>query len=58
MNVLDAIVTKVIGEPYEKFGRWWVDVEYDCYGQMDETSLMCQSQGDALSVNVGYEFHV
>ncbi len=28
MNLVDAFVKKVISEPYEEYGKWWIDVEY------------------------------
>ena len=32
MNLVDAVVTKVISGPYEEYGKWWVDVEYISWG--------------------------
>lgn len=58
MNALDAVVTRVVEVRYDKFGRWWVDVEYDRYGRLGGTSILCQTMIDALSVRIGCEFHV
>ena len=32
MNLLKHSVTKILSQPYRQFGRWWVDVEYTCWG--------------------------
>lgn len=57
MNLLDAIVTEIIDyTPYFKYGKWWVDVEYDCYGRKSKTSLMFDTIEEVLEVKVGYKF--
>lgn len=58
MNMLDAIVTKVLSAPYLLYGRWWVDVEYNCYGKTSETNIMCYSAYEATNVKVGFIFQV
>ena len=58
MNTLDAVVTKITSEPYEMYDKWWVDVEYDCWGAISKTKLMFYSKESALSVKVGYKFIV
>lgn len=40
MNTVECHVTKILGEPYRKFGAWWVDVEYDSWGRTSKTHLM------------------
>lgn len=44
MNTLEATVTKVLIEPYEKYSMWIVDVEYNCYGVTNETKVMVDTQ--------------
>lgn len=63
MNLLDAVVTKVLSEPkyvdeYAKDGiTWWeVKVEYDCWGQVSEGTLTCKTEDEAKEIKVGYEF--
>lgn len=56
MNLLEAYVTKVLSEPYENYGKWWVDVEYNCWGSISKSEVMCQTEQEALTVAVGYEF--
>ena len=40
MNLVDAFVKKVISEPYEEYGKWWIDVEYISWGVPGKTKLM------------------
>lgn len=56
MNLVDSYVTRIVATPWESFGKWWVKVEADCYGQIFTTDLMFGSRNEALKVNVGYHF--
>lgn len=56
MNLLDAVVTKVTGEPRQAYNKWWVDVVYDCWGRESVTAVMCSTQEEALQVKEGYKF--
>lgn len=48
MNLVDAFVKKVISEPYEEYGKWWIDVEYISWGVPGKTRLMFESKEQAL----------
>lgn len=56
MNLLDAKVTRVLGEPEYNYGKWWVKVAYDCWGREGETKLMFDTETEARNVKVGHEF--
>lgn len=56
MNLIDCVVTKVIGEPYEKYNRWWIKVEYDSWGMFCETELFFNTKEEVEKVNIGYKF--
>lgn len=56
MNSVDGFVTKVLSAPYEKYGKWWVKVEYDSWGVTSKTELMFNSKVEALLVDKGYKF--
>lgn len=56
MNLLDCFVTKVLSKPYEKYDKWWVRVECECYGNIGEHSIMFNSKENAEEVKVGYVF--
>lgn len=56
MNLLDCFVTKVLCKPYQKFDKWWVDVEYECYGKIDYSYIMFESEEKALEVKEGFIF--
>ena len=58
MNLIDAVVTQVLSKPYFKYNYWFVDVEYNCYGQVSETNIMCSTEESAKAVKVGYTFQV
>ena len=56
MNLLDASVTKVLGEPFFKWNKWWVRVEYKCWGRDSKTELMFSTEDKAKSVEIGFKF--
>lgn len=56
MNLIDCYVTKILGEPYRKFGHWWVDVEYRSFGRTNKTQLMFRTQEGAKAARVGQSF--
>lgn len=56
MNLVNCYVVEILGEPYEKYGRWWVSVRFDSYGVFSTTNLMFDSREEALAVKIGYEF--
>lgn len=61
MNVLEHYVIEIIGKPYyHDYGsgkyRWWLKVKAICYGTESETTLMFDSEFDALNVCKGYMF--
>lgn len=59
MNLIDAVVTKVLSEPYLLYNKYWfVDVEYNSYDITSKTNIMCSTEESAKVVKVGYTFQV
>lgn len=56
MNLIDAEVTKVIGEPYPRFLKWWIKVESIDMGGLSEDNLMFDTKEEAEAVQPGYKF--
>lgn len=57
MNLIDAEVLEVLGEPHEKYGKWWVKVRtIDMGGRPQEESIMCQTKEQALAIGEGHVF--
>ena len=56
MNLVDCYVTEVISKPYRKFGHWWLDVEYSCWGATSKTQMMFKTEEGAAAVVVGHRF--
>lgn len=61
MNLLDHYVTEILGRPYrDDYGsgnyKWWLPVRAVCEGDTCETTLMFDTEGEALCVKVGYKF--
>ena len=56
MNLLTGTVTKVLSEPFIQYNKWWVKVEYNCYGRLSKTELMFTNIDSALKVDVGFTF--
>ena len=56
MNLVECIVTKVLGVPVFKYDYWWLKVKYTSYGVEGETTLMFHLKDEALRVEKGYNF--
>lgn len=61
MNLLEHYVTEVIGKPYyDDYGsgnyKWWLKVRANCYGYETESTLMFDTEEEALKVTKGYMF--
>jgi hypothetical protein len=54
VNLIDAYVTEVHGNPYESYGKWWVKVTSDCYGRPTEGALQFDTRDEALAVKPGF----
>ena len=53
MNLLDACVVEVLGPPEQAYGRWFVPVKSDCWGQVSEYTIMKDSREEAELVKIG-----
>ena len=58
MNLINAVVTQVLSKPYFKYNYWFVDVEYNGYGVISKTNIMCSTEETAKAVKVGHTFQV
>lgn len=56
MNLIDCYVTKILGEPYRKFGYWWLSVGYKSNGRTGKTKLIFRTEEAARAAQVGYHF--
>ena len=56
MNLLEANVTKVLSKPFNQYNKWWVEVEYECYGRNLKTRLMFSEKEKAEKVDIGFLF--
>ena len=57
MNLLEAYVTKIISnEPIFKFDKYWIKVEYECWGLKSTTELMFDTEDKARDIKIGYKF--
>ena len=58
MNLIDAEVVEVLGEPVEKFGKWFVPVRVTSYGRESNTEQMCNSKKESDLVDVGFKMQI
>jgi hypothetical protein len=56
MNLVDAYVTEILDQPYEMYGKWWLEVVADIYGREGESKLMFNTREEAENVIVGHHF--
>lgn len=56
MNLIDRKVTKILGKPYLEYEKWWLEVECIDEGGPGTTTLMFNSEEEALNISVGYIF--
>tara|TARA_Y100001973_G_scaffold106665_1_gene186311 strand:- start:32569 stop:32745 length:177 start_codon:yes stop_codon:yes gene_type:complete len=53
MNLCDAVVTQIKGNPYQTWGMWLVDAEIDCYGHISSTVLAFKTEEEAQRAHIG-----
>ena len=58
MNLVDAYVKQVIGNPHFKNGKYWQKVKYSSIGGEGETDLMFNTMLEACSLFIGYKFQI
>lgn len=56
MNMIDCTVVRVTSEPYEAYGRWWVDVIANSWGTVQPTYVMCDTLDAAKAIKPGFTF--
>ncbi len=57
MNQVEAIVTKIISKkPVFEFDKYWMKVDYKCYGLNSTAQLMFDTEQEAKSLKVGDTF--
>lgn len=56
MNTVDCTVLEVLSPPYEKYGRWCVDVKYNSWGNISNGTVNVFSKVEATKVEIGYVF--
>lgn len=56
MNTVDCYVTKIIGEPYKAYDKWFLNVEYDAYGSISTGSIMAETKEEIDIVKVGHKY--
>lgn len=56
MNLVDCYVKKVLSKPYERYGMWCIDVEFDSYDHRSEGTIYGLTKEEADNVDVGYKF--
>lgn len=57
MNTVNCTVTKIIDRDIYQYNKYWVDVEYETYGQTSDYQLMFDTKEEADKVDIGYEFN-
>lgn len=55
MNFVDAIVTEVIGDVWEAYGKYWQKVKINAHGNESTTTLMFKTLDAANNVRLGYK---
>ena len=56
MNLVDCYVTEIIGEPYFKYGKWNIIVEYNSYGVKGTTVISDFTRSKIDAIDVGFKF--
>lgn len=56
MNLLECTVVEVISKPYFKFDKWWVNMNYECYGLNSAMIIMFDTEKECEKVKIGYVF--
>lgn len=53
MNLIDAVVIEVIGEPFFVHQHWFIKVKADSMGGISTHDLMFPTEEECLKVEVG-----
>ena len=57
--MLDGFVTKVMSKkPRYQYEKYWIKVEYNCYGLTSTVDLMFDTEEEAKIIKEGYKFLV
>lgn len=56
MNLIDAYVTQILSDPYQMYGKWFLEVEYTSEGRTGKTNIMFDTEREALAVFPGHKF--
>lgn len=56
MNKIDLWVIKITSEPYEEYGKWFLDVMSESHGSISYNTIMFNTFFEADSVAIGYKF--
>lgn len=57
MNLVECYVTEIVGEPYFQSSFWFLQVKYNSYGSIGETTLFDKEKSSLESIDVGFMFH-
>ena len=53
MNLIDAQIVSIDSSPYNKYGKWFVDVTIIAYGRKSKTQVMKHTEEGATQASVG-----
>ena len=57
MNQLEAVVIKVMSKkPGFRYDKYWMKVEYVCYGLSSTMDLMFDTKEEAMAMGPGHKF--
>lgn len=56
MNLLECTVVEVYGQPYKLYGKYFVNVKSECYGNLFDSKIMLDTLSEALIVKKGYKY--
>jgi hypothetical protein len=53
MNLIDAVVVEILGEPECRYGKWFVTAKVSAYGKESYTDHMFNTETEAKKFKVG-----
>lgn len=53
MNLINASIIQILGNPYQSFGKWFVKVKVSSYGRHSESTQMRDTREECELLKIG-----
>jgi len=54
--MIDYFVVEILGKPYIKYDKWFLNIRTNAYGHVSNENLMFNTKEEALKIKVGDKY--